>query len=166
MFNAKLADISPDAPELALYPATVRRALEYLKSTDLTALPNGKTVVDGENLYVLVNEYSTRTADTVILESHRRYVDVQLMLVGAEWMGFRTLEDDLPVEDGGYDDAKDIVFYPKSVMPFWTSDAESPNKFAVHPGEFAIFAPDDIHASQICIGQPASVRKLIAKCRI
>ena len=166
MFYAKLADVTPETPEIAVYPKTVAQAIAWLKSHDYAALPLGKTPIDGENIYISFSEYETKPAEKVVLVSHRKYIDIQVMVEGEELMGYAVCTPDLPTLDGGYSDENDIVFYPKSVMPFWAPCATSPQKILVKAGEFCIFAPEDIHGSQIFVDEPKKTKKIVVKCRI
>ena len=69
------------------------------------------------------------------LESHRRYIDIQLTLDGDEEIGWRPLSlCRAPVAP--FDEQRDIRFYD-----------DAPDSWvAVPPGRFAIFFPDDAHA--------------------
>ncbi|MDO4575199.1 MAG: YhcH/YjgK/YiaL family protein [Planctomycetia bacterium] len=165
MFRGKLSEIVSKDPALQKYPETVRRGLAWLAQTPLHILPMGKLVLDGEQLFVNKQEYVTKAPEEVILESHRKYVDIQFMLCGREWMGWCPCTPKLPVQTP-YDEEKDVMFYPPEVMPFWASGAASPQKFELSCGEFAIFAPEDVHASQIYVEKPETVQKIVVKCRV
>jgi len=166
MFYAKLTDVTPETPEIAAYPETVAQAIAWLKSHDYAALPLGKTPIDGENIYISFAEYETKPADQVVLESHRKYIDIQLMVEGEELMGYAVCEPELPTLGDGYLADRDVAFYPKSVMPFWAPGAESPQKRLVKAGEFCVFAPEDVHASQIFQDEPKKAKKIVVKCRV
>jgi hypothetical protein len=45
--------------EKHLYAPTIQKALAWLQSADLANLPTGRQVIDGDNMYALVNEYTT-----------------------------------------------------------------------------------------------------------
>ena len=51
-------------------------------------------------------------------------------------------------------------------MPFWAPGAESPQKRLVKAGEFCIFAPEDVHGSQIFETKSAYAKKIVVKCRV
>jgi len=77
---------------------------------------------------------SARPRDKAPLEAHRRYIDVQYVLSGADEMGWRALSD--CKSPGGYDAARDIEFFTDEPAAWAT----------VSTGEFAIFFPHDAHA--------------------
>lgn len=59
-------------------------ALNYLASHDLNSLPMGKTVVDGENVFLTVMEASAAPAAEKNFEIHKNYMDIQIDLIGTE----------------------------------------------------------------------------------
>ncbi len=60
----------------------IKQAFEYLKGTDLAALPVGRIELDGKNLYVMVQEYTSKTPDQGKWEAHQRYIDLQYIVKG------------------------------------------------------------------------------------
>ena len=63
------------------------KAIDWLNSHTLDALENGKTIIDGENVFVNVMDADLRDADGAAFEYHRRYADLQIDLTGAEHVG-------------------------------------------------------------------------------
>ena len=55
-------------------------ALEYIKTTDLAALENGKHLIDGENLFVNIVDSAMKTPEQARLEVHDKYIDIQIPL--------------------------------------------------------------------------------------
>ncbi len=60
------------------------KAIDWLNSHTLDALENGKTIIDGENVFVNVMDADLRDADGAAFEYHRRYADLQIDLTGSE----------------------------------------------------------------------------------
>lgn len=126
------------------------KVLDYLARTDLTLVPKGRNEIDGDNVYVLsVPEAQARPASEALLEAHRRYIDIQVILDGVESMGWAPLEGCSRV-DKLYSHENDIEFYGDPATAWFT----------VHPGQFAIFFPHDAHAPLVGHGK---IRKLIFK---
>ena len=65
--------------------ARLDKALDFLKKQNLTALPAGKTVLDGEALFV--NRFDYKTAQESVTEAHRAYTDIHIVLEGEERVG-------------------------------------------------------------------------------
>lgn len=170
VYFCTLADASPDAPRLADCPETVRRGLEYLKTVDLNALPLGKTLIDGERLFINVQEYETKSTDPPVFESHRKYYDIQLILEGNESIGVARAKENYPISKP-YDPEADYQLYTPTERPVWLADGTTPCLLNLGPGDLAIFGPNDLHAPSLNPGaSPSSkavhVKKAVVKCRI
>lgn len=111
-------------------------SFEYLRRTDLKNLPAGKHDLDGAKLFLRHNQCQGRGRDAK-LEAHRQYIDIQYTVSGPEEIGWRSTplcrQPDKP-----FDEKNDIVFFNDSPESY----------FAVPPGSFAIFFPEDAHAPQ------------------
>jgi len=135
----------------ALHPLFAQ-AFEFLRHTDLRALAPCKHVVQGEDIFVIVEACAGRTRAEAKLECHRRYIDIQLVLEGVDEMGWKPLaECRTPATD--YDAARDIRFF---------DDAPS-SWIATPPGSFCLFFPDDAHAPLVSAG---FIRKLVVKIAV
>ena len=165
VYFAALNDITCECPGLARFPKTVRDAIAWLKKQDLAALPMGRTEIDGDRIYINIQEYETKTPDKTKMESHRKYIDIQLILAGEEYMGTVRLNESFPVSEA-YNAEKDVMFFPESVMPFWGPQKDSPQRFLIKAGQFVIYTPDDIHVSGVFSDKPAKLKKLVVKCRV
>ncbi len=135
----------------------IAAALDYLRQADFSEVPDGRHELDGERLFVIVQQYQTKPVAEAMWEAHRQYVDVQYVVQGAERIGYASLRDNLPVRRP-YDAQKDLIFYDTAG-----------DFFALQAGDFAIFTPHDIHAPGLALtpsGALAAVRKAVVKCRV
>ena len=149
MIIDRLANPSP----LFQLPVRLARALEYLRATDLMSVPIGRHDLDGDRLFALVQEYTTRAADDCVWEAHRKYIDVQFVAAGVERMGYANLAQ-MRVRDA-YDAARDVAFF------------EPGESFVTIPaGTFAIFGPEDVHSPGHAAGAPGLVRKVVVKAML
>jgi len=113
---------------------------------------DGRHVVDGERLFVIVSRDPGRGRDRSDLEFHRRYIDIQLVLEAHDVMGWRALGDCRQVKQE-YDGTKDIGFC-----------ADRPETWLHVPaGHFTIFFPQDAHAPLAAEGP---LRKAVAKIAV
>ena len=126
-----------------------KQAFDFLHKTDLVALPLGKIELDGKNLFVNVVEITGKTAEEAILETHNRYIDIQVPVSAAETMGWIAVAN-LKFATEAYNDEKDVAFFADKATNF----------ILVQPSEFAIFFPEDGHQPGITDG---IVKKLIVK---
>jgi biofilm protein TabA len=136
-------------------------AFRALSDPEIASLPAGRHSINGERLYLIVGRDTGRGRHRARLESHRRYIDIQLTLAGQEEIGWLPLADCLaslattqPLAashgDEPYDGGRDIAFY----------SARPETWLALPPGTFAIFFPEDAHAP--LAGQDEIV-KVVAK---
>lgn len=130
----------------------MRLAFEHIRTTDFTQSKTGRYDLDGDNLFVIVNDYKTVSQQAGQLEGHRHYIDVQYLVRGTEWIGYAPLAGQKMAMD--YDEADDCLLYEGEAT-----------FFKVQAGMFAVFFPQDLH--QPGTGQePNPVRKVVVKVKI
>jgi len=126
------------------------QAIEYLKSTDLNAIEAGNKVeLKGKDLVVNFAQTKPKTKEEAKLETHNKFIDIQIPLSGVEVMGYTPGKDCVPA-DAAYNAEKDITFF----------EGLAESYIAVKPGMFAIFFPQDGHAPGIT---ETGVKKVIVK---
>ena len=119
---------------VGIHPA-FPQAFHFLVYTDLASMSTGRHPLDGDRMYVSIDHRDGRGRDGARLEAHRKYLDIQLTIDGAEEIGWAPLAS-CRHPTGAFDDAKDIGFF-ENRPDTWLS---------VPPGRFAIFFPTDAHA--------------------
>lgn len=124
------------------------KAFEYLKSTDLKAQEPGKVVLQGSDLVVNISLAKGKTKEQAQLETHKKFIDIQIPLSCTETMGY-TPANALP--EGEYNEEKDITKFA----------GLSESYIDVKPGMFAIFFPQDGHAP--CISSEETIKKVVVK---
>lgn len=164
IFFMKLDDLTPESPELAEYPASVREGIKFLKEADLDNLPLGRTEIDGDRVYANVMEYETHAAGEEVSESHKRYCDIHCVIRGQEMQACIPYSAGLPVKTP-YNKEEDYALYAPAAMPFWADGSDFPTKITVHSKELTIFAPGEVHTSAICPETPEKIFKVVVKCR-
>ena len=58
------------------------KAMEFIRTTDLNALENGRHEIDGDNLFVNIVDSVMKTPQQARLEVHDKYIDIQVPLSG------------------------------------------------------------------------------------
>jgi len=127
-------------------------AFDYLNSTDLLSLPPGKTELEGTDVVVNVVEITGKPIELARMETHQRFIDIQIPLGAVETMGWKSA-DQLDKPTGPYNAEKDITFFEDTAS----------NLIKVQPFEFAVFFPEDGH--QPGIGKE-TYKKIIVKLRV
>jgi biofilm protein TabA len=128
------------------------RAFQFLRTTDLAALPPGRNEIDGDSMYASVDHKPGRSREGARLESHRKYIDIQMTISGAEEIGWKRTGLCAEITEPFRPD-NDIQFYGDTPVA-WV---------AVPPGHFVIYWPDDAHAPLAGKGE---LRKVIVKIAV
>ena len=84
-------------------------ALNHIKTTDFDNKEPGRYDIDGDDIYVMVNDYNTKDSSECRLEAHRKYIDVQYVAKGSEFMGYAPLAGQTVTAE--YDDERDVAFF-------------------------------------------------------
>ena len=132
-----LDSLKNSATVLALNPL-FKQAFEFIQKNDLSKMELGKTLIDGEKLFVSVMENDGKMLEAAKMESHVNYIDIQVVISGVETMGWTAIEHCTEVLEP-YNAEKDLQFFTTKPSALIT----------VNPGEFAIFFPQDGHAPGI-----------------
>ena len=125
---------------------------DYVKTHDLLHAELGRIEIDGERLYINNVNPECVAPEKQVLELHRDYIDVHILLEGTETIGWKALED-LQNEVKAYSEEEECALY-----------SDVPTAYVnLLPGQFLIVYPEDPHAPIIGQGR---IRKLIAKVMV
>lgn len=130
------------------------KAFDFIKSTDLLSMEEGKFEIDGNNLRAIVsNKKGVTAAESVAkFECHNNHIDIQLCIHGTEQMGWKPREKCIQ-PNGGYNTEKDVQLYGDEPDTF----------FQLTDGQFVVFFPEDVHAPMIGDNE---IKKLVIKVKI
>ena len=124
----------------------------YVKTHNLLDAPCGRIELDGNMLFINRCDVEGVDASNQVLEVHRDYIDIHILLAGEETIGWKPLED-VRNEKQAYQQEGDCALYDERASTYVT----------LQPGQFAIVWPEDCHAPVIGKG---CIRKLIAKVKL
>lgn len=125
------------------------KAIDFLTSTDLSTL-SGKTVIDGDRVYLNVQDAQMKPFSEGRWEAHRAYIDIQIALTEGETIHYAPLGSIADWEPYQWD----IHF---------SSDANEGIALPMTPGAFGMFMPQDAHRPGIGEG---TVRKAVVKVAV
>lgn len=135
----------------------IASALEHLATTDFSQLPVGNYPLDGDDIFVIVNDYHTKHQSTESFEVHQKYIDVQYVFSGEEEFGYLPLVDQTPSKP--YFEKHDYAGFD------YESNKANASYIKLKAGMFALFFPSDIHMPGT--GHPATaVRKVVIKVKV
>lgn len=129
-------------------------ALDYLKKVNLKELKLGKHEIK-DWLYINVQEYITKNKSECKFESHKKYVDIQMMIDGIE--AIETSDIDKLELDTAYDEDKDVMFWKQK---------SNQMRSVISDGSYVILYPQNAHMPCIANDKPIKVKKLVAKVLI
>ena len=126
---------------------------DFIESHDLASMECGRHDIDGDYIFVNVQELDLRPTSEARLELHRRYIDIQVLLRGEEELfGWSEKKDCLKAE-ADFDEQKDVQFFTDVPQCF----------YSLKVGQFTILYPEDGHAPMLGEG---AVKKCIFKIAI
>lgn len=137
-----------------LNPASWDAALKFLKEKDLNTLEPGRYDILDDGTYVNIEVYMTK--DSAHFEAHRKYIDIQYVAKGKEYIFVTPLEPDKQQEIQVYDEAKDIEFF----------DKEEYIPHLLTPENFMTLFPTDGHKPCMKVDTNEVVRKVVVKIPI
>jgi YhcH/YjgK/YiaL family protein len=135
--------------------------LDELFRSDSPASARLKQIAEGvthrvdlaDGAFALEQVYSSKVRANGFFESHRKYIDLQVIFEGQEWMEVVDIADAVIRED--YVAERDLITY---------RDAASASVIHCPAGHAAVFYPVDIHMPGLCgTGPSAPVRKSVIK---
>jgi len=131
------------------------KAFNFLKTTDLLNLELKRFDIDGDNIYAFVNEYITKNPENAEYEAHRKYIDIQYIIMGKELIGVAPYSLKSEVTQA-YDINNDIEFMKVS----------GGSDITATPEKFFIFFPSDAHRPNLKFGENSQVRKIVVKVKV
>lgn len=127
----------------------IKKGLEFLIDNDLNSLEPGKYDIEDDNIFVMIQEYETINVEHGRFESHKKYTDIQFMILGEERMGYANVEG-LKVAEQHLE--KDLMFLNGKG-----------DLLLVNQGFFTIFSPEDAHMPTLSVKEPQYVKKAVVK---
>lgn len=137
--------------DFSLYPAAIQRALNWLKTTDVLALEAGRLPIEGDDIYVLVQDLTTKAEAKA--EVHAKYIDLMYWPVAGERIGVAPYTGREPVVESKPEKDKTLF-----------DTVEEERFFTTEPGDFVVLFPWDVHRPGLNIGdESATFRKCVMK---
>jgi len=155
-----IATIKAQAPRTPGFLAAYAYLEEVFKAgsavqSRLLALPEGqsKRIELSDGVYAMEQVYATKPRAEGVFESHRKYIDLQVLLEGEEILEVIDLAR-VAVRQA-YDAERDYALY---------ADHSEGSRLRLKAGEAAVFFPVDVHMPSVRYGdQPVRVRKTVVK---
>ena len=132
------------------------KAFAFIKRAVAENLAVGKYELDGKNLFASVQEYNTKEEQAARFEGHEKYIDIQYIVSGAEYVEVTDIAKAQPITE--YNEEKDVQFYQAKESVWkgvWTAN------------DYGIFFPHDIHRPGMRVdGISAPAKKILVKIKL
>lgn len=117
------------------------------------AAGDSRKVELGEGVFAIEQVYATKPRPDGFFESHRKYVDIQVILEGGELM--EVVDVSRACVRQPYDAERDLIVY---------QDSAAGSQLRVEAGQATVFHPADVHMPGLRLGSaPVLVRKSVVK---
>ena len=128
------------------------KAVEWLKSSDLANLADGRYEIDGKAVYASVMSYTTVPWEEAVYEAHKKYTDIQCIVSGTELLTYAPVSALIP--SGPYIPEKDAILFDNSCPGV---------RVPCHSGDCIVFFPWDGHKPKAANGASSKVKKVVVK---
>jgi len=124
--------------------------LRFIESEPLSERSDGKYDLNAEGAFAIIETYTTKEVSDCFIECHRKYIDVQLVVQGIEYVGVCNRAE---CDENEYDEEKD----------FQKLEGDS-DLLAFRDGSFMVFYPEDGHMPKVKYGNSSeTVKKVVFK---
>lgn len=147
---------SEDTFRPLLWNETFTLAINKIKAMS-EQTPLGIERIIGDQCFINVHSYDTKSESECLFEGHRNTIDMQYIISGGEYIDW-ALKEDLR-ENGNYDENKDFQFFD---LP----DKKTKSRIHLTNRLLAVFFPNDAHRPQISDGINGKVFKAVVKINV
>ena len=131
-------------------------AFSHLQHVNISEADVGKKVFVNDDFYYSVLEYMTKSEDEAKLESHRKYVDIQIIVKGEERMDIADVSR-LTIKEN---------YNPDDDVMFWNIP-ERMARLTLKAGDYIILYPENAHRGAIQVGgESQRVLKIVGKVKL
>lgn len=137
----------------SLLEEKVQRCLEYAKTHNLVEYKPGSYPIEGEDIFVNIVEYETKTPEERFWEAHKKYIDIHYLLRGQEQINLNFIEKMEQKEFVEKDD-------------FLPLEGQSAASVILNETDFLVCYPEDGHMTAIKVDKPMTIKKAIFKAAL
>ncbi|MGL6131913.1 MAG: YhcH/YjgK/YiaL family protein [Fusobacteriaceae bacterium] len=128
-------------------------AIDEILKGDYKNSEVGKHEIDGRNVFYSTQVYKTKDLENCFFETHKEYIDIQLLIKGEENMAVSTMENLQITQE--YNPEKDVE----------KQKGECETVVKVSEDNFVIFFPAEPHMPGIKVLENMDVKKVVFKIK-
>ena len=132
------------------------RAIDWMmEGSWMQRKEDGKVSIDGEKVFALFMQYDSKLPADALFETHRNYIDIQVLVEGEELVEVRT------------DEGLEIAVPYVEDIEFQKVPATRSHVCVLKPGTALVFFPEDAHRPSLAYdGVRRPCRKMVLKVHI
>ena len=133
----------------------IQFCIEYAKKNEnrILSLVHGSYDVGYNDIKMNIGKYFTKSENEKFWESHKKYLDVQIMINGTEKVAINDIRD---MEVKSFDEEKDLTIL----------EGDKAFDRVMKTGDVLVFFPNDVHKPELNISETdnsGSIRKIVTK---
>lgn len=133
----------------------IRFCIEFAKKNEnkILSLVNGSYDVGYNNIKMNLGKYFTKSENEKFWESHKKYLDVQIMINGTEKVAINDIRD---MEVKSFDEEKDLTIL----------EGDKAFDIIIKTGDVLVFFPNDVHKPELNVSEnddSGNIRKIVTK---
>ena len=133
----------------------IRFCIEFAKKNEnkILSLVNGSYDVGYNNIKMNLGKYFTKSENEKFWESHKKYLDVQIMINGTEKVAINDIRD---MEVKSFDEEKDLTIL----------EGDKAFDIIMKTGDVLVFIQNDVHKPELNVSEnddSGNIRKIVTK---
>ena len=133
----------------------IRFCIEFAKKNEnkILSLVNGSYDVGYNNIKMNLGKYFTKSENEKFWESHKKYLDVQIMINGTEKVAINDIRD---MEVKSFDEERDLTIL----------EGDKAFDIIMKTGDVLVFFPNDVHKPELNVSEnddSGNMRKIVTK---
>ena len=133
----------------------IQFCIEYAKKNEnkILSLVNGSYDVGYNNIKMNLGKYFTKSENEKFWESHKKYLDVQIMINGTEKVAINDIRD---MEVKSFDEERDLTIL----------EGDKAFDIIMKTGDVLVFFPNDVHKPELNVSEnddSGNIRKIVTK---
>ena len=133
----------------------IRFCIEFAKKNEnkILSLVNGSYDVGYNNIKMNLGKYFTKSENEKFWESHKKYLDVQIMINGTEKVAINDIRD---MEVKSFDEERDLTIL----------EGDKAFDIIMKTGDVLVFFPNDVHKPELNVSEnddSGTIRKIVTK---
>ena len=133
----------------------IRFCIEFAKKNEnkILSLVNGSYDVGYNNIKMNLGKYFTKSENEKFWESHKKYLDVQIMINGTEKVAINDIRD---MKVKSFDEEKDLTIL----------EGNKAFDIVMKTGDVLVFFPNDVHKPELNVSEndnSGNIRKIVTK---